>query len=135
MAQAMASWPKPSRRRRARVAWTSRPSASPPARVLVVGIGAVAELAMLRGLRSAGYEPWTVTWNPSGPAARSRSACGVISAPSPSREPERLAQVVADCARRLQAAAVLPCVDAALIALSDAADRYPSGVIPGCASP
>jgi predicted ATP-grasp superfamily ATP-dependent carboligase len=98
-------------------------------------MGAVAELAMLRGLRSAGYEPWAVTWNPSGPAARSRSACGVISAPSPSREPERLAQVVAECARRLQAAAVLPCVDAALIALSDAADRYPSGVIPGCASP
>jgi predicted ATP-grasp superfamily ATP-dependent carboligase len=43
--------------------------------------------------------------------------------------------VVADCARRLQAAAVLPCVDAALMTLSDAGDRHPPGVTPGFADP
>jgi predicted ATP-grasp superfamily ATP-dependent carboligase len=107
---------------------------SRPARVLVVGAGTVAELAVIRGLRSAGYEPWIVTWNRRGIADRSRSACGVVRVPPPSKEPQRLARLVPDWARRLEATAVLPGTEAALLVLSETADHFAPEVALGGAS-
>ena len=56
----------------------------------MLGAGTIAELAVVRGVRAAGYEPWVVTWNRDGPAAHTRSAGGIVEVPRPSREPLEL---------------------------------------------
>jgi predicted ATP-grasp superfamily ATP-dependent carboligase len=107
---------------------------SPPARVLVLGAGTIAELAVVRGVRAAGYEPWVVTWNRDRPAAHTRSAGGIVEVPAPSKEPLELVRRLAVTARRLDAAAVLPGTEAALIVLSQAAGHFDPGVAVGCPS-
>jgi biotin carboxylase len=103
--------------------------------VLVVGAGTIAELAAIRALRSAGYEPWIVTWNRRALAARSRSACGVVRVPRPSKEPRRLTPLFPELARRLGATAVLPGTEAALLLVSETADDFGPEVALGCPSP
>ncbi|MGH2985222.1 MAG: ATP-grasp domain-containing protein, partial [Solirubrobacterales bacterium] len=85
-------------------------------------------------IRAAGYEPWVVTWNRQGPAAHTRSAGGIVEVPPPSREPLELIRRLAETARRLDAAAVLPGTEAALVLLSEAAERFAPGVAMGCPS-
>jgi predicted ATP-grasp superfamily ATP-dependent carboligase len=98
----------------------------------VLGAGTIAELAVVRGVRAAGYEPWVVTWNRQGPAAHTRSAAGIVEVPAPSREPLELMRRLAETARRLEAAAVLPGTEAALMLLSDTAERFDPEVAIGC---
>ena len=98
----------------------------------MLGAGTIAELAVVRGVRAAGHEPWVVTWNRDGPAAHTRSARGIVEVPPPSKQPVELVHRVAQAASRLGAAAVLPGTEAALVLLSEAADRFDPGVAIGC---
>jgi predicted ATP-grasp superfamily ATP-dependent carboligase len=98
----------------------------------VLGAGTIAELAVVRGVRAAGYEPWVVTWSRRGPAAHTRCAAGIVEVPPPSTEPPELMRRLAETARRLEAAAVLPGTEAALLVLSEATEQFDPEVAIGC---
>ena len=96
---------------------TSRPSRRRPYRVLVTGVEHAGGLAVLRALAAAGYEPWAATEDAASYGARSRAARGVVTVADARLEPERFAHDLALAAARIDAAAVLPGTEAALIAL------------------
>lgn len=96
-------------------------------RLLVVGDEYYATLAAVRGLRTAGYEPWLAATTDDSLAARSRSVAGVHRVPHPSRGAEAFVEAVRDAASSCGAAAVLPGTEPALAALADRDIGVPTG--------
>lgn len=92
-------------------------------------------LAGLRGLRSAGYEPWLAICGRDSYARRSRASAGVVEIPDASADRLGYAAALADAAERLQVAAVLPGTDMGLVALADSRDLFPAGVALGTSDP
>jgi predicted ATP-grasp superfamily ATP-dependent carboligase len=103
-------------------------------RVLVTGSEKPAGLAALRGLTAAGFEPWAAVETTTAAGARSRARAGVVLVPDARSEPDAFVHALADAAARLDAAAVLPGTEAALLALARRRDAFPSSVAVGSTS-
>src|SRR5919204_4352773 len=104
-------------------------------RVLLVGDEYYASLAAVRGLRRGGYEPWLAVSKPRTYAERSRRTAGTVLVPAPDEGPERLVEAVAQAARRLGVAAVLPGMEPAVLALAGRRDAFPEGMAVGICPP
>jgi predicted ATP-grasp superfamily ATP-dependent carboligase len=100
-------------------------------RVLVTGSEHPAGLAALRGLSAAGFEPWAAVQTRGAPGARSRTATGIVDVPDARTEPDAFVDALAEAARRLNAAAVLPGTEAALLALAGRRDAFPASIAVG----
>jgi predicted ATP-grasp superfamily ATP-dependent carboligase len=98
---------------------------------LVTGSEHPAGLAALRALDRAGFEPWAAVESPASLGARSRAAAGRVEVPDPRPEPDAFVSAVAEAAKRLGAAAVLPGTEAALIALAGRENAFPPGLAVG----
>jgi predicted ATP-grasp superfamily ATP-dependent carboligase len=92
-----------------------------------------AGLAAVRALEAAGFEVWAAVQSRDCLAARSRAPAGLIDVPSPRTHPEAWVAALAEGARRIGAAAVLPGTEAALLALADRDGSFPEGVALGTA--
>jgi predicted ATP-grasp superfamily ATP-dependent carboligase len=75
-------------------------------------------LAAVRGLSAAGYEPWVAVNGPGTYARRSHSCAGAVTVCHPAAEPDAYCRQLAEAARSLGAAVVLPGTDRALATLS-----------------
>jgi len=75
-------------------------------------------LTAVRALRAAGYAPWLAVHQTGTYVARSRAAAGTVSVPDPSSDGEGFVRELAAAAAQLSAAAVLPSVEAHLLALA-----------------
>jgi predicted ATP-grasp superfamily ATP-dependent carboligase len=101
------------------------------ARVLVTGGEYIPGLAAIRALRMAGYEPWAAVEKKGGYAAHSRAARGLVFHPDPAHDGEGFVQSIADAAKRLSVAAVLPGNEKALIVLSENMAALPQAALLG----
>lgn len=90
-------------------------------RVLVTGGEHVGALAVVRGLSSAGHEPWALVPGRGAYAARSRAAAGWAPSPDPGADPDGFLAVVGATTARTGALAVLPGTEAALVVLAERA--------------
>jgi predicted ATP-grasp superfamily ATP-dependent carboligase len=99
--------------------------------ILVTGGEQVAGLAMVRGLRLAGWSPYVVTFERLAPAAWSRAAAGRLRAPNPDHEPEAFADSLAAAALRLGAVGILPGNEQALLAVAEHSRVFPANVALG----
>ena len=91
-------------------------------------------LAAVRALRAAGYLPWVAVASPGTYAERSRAAVGRTRAPDPESEPGAFVDALAEMAERLDALAVLPSSEDALVALAGRAGAFPESIrvgVPG----
>jgi hypothetical protein len=77
-----------------------------------------AQLAAVRGLRAAGYEPWVAASERGTYAERSRATAGTVVGPDPGSGTEAFVEFLAREAARLRVAAVLPCTERSLSALA-----------------
>lgn len=87
-------------------------------RVLLAVDDFYSNLAAVRALRAAGYEPWLAVDRSGTYAARSRAAVGIVRVPDPAFDREGFARELADAARRLSVAAVLPGAETHLLTLA-----------------
>src|SRR3954454_9263729 len=87
-------------------------------RVLLTGSEHPAGLAALRALDRAGYQGWAAVQSRSALGARARAAAGLIDVPDPRAAPDAFVSALAEAARRLRVAAVLPGAEAAPPALA-----------------
>jgi predicted ATP-grasp superfamily ATP-dependent carboligase len=99
--------------------------------ILVTGGEQVAGLAVVRGLRAAGWRPYVVVVERRTPAAWSRSAAGRVRVPHPDTDPQGFVESLASTATRLGAAAVLPGTESTMVAVAEHADRFPPDVALG----
>ena len=93
-----------------------------------------ANLAAVRGLRAAGYEPWVATSRRRTLAGRSRATAGVVGVPWPSEGTGAFVRELAAVASRIGAACVLPGTEATTVALAGAHGAFP-GIALGACSP
>jgi predicted ATP-grasp superfamily ATP-dependent carboligase len=100
--------------------------ASAPRRVIVTGGEHIAPLGAVRGLRSAGYEPWVVAPNLKTYAARSRAAAGVIVLPESGRDPARFVDGIRAEAERRDCRALIAGTERDLLVLARARERLGS---------
>jgi predicted ATP-grasp superfamily ATP-dependent carboligase len=100
-------------------------------RVLLTGSEHPAGLAALRALDRAGFETWAAVCTPTALGARSRAPAGVVEVPDCRTDPDGFVNSLADAARRLGVAAVLPGTEAALLALAGREDAFPASVVVG----
>lgn len=100
-------------------------------RVLVTGSEYPAGLAALRALDRAGFETWAAVPSRTSLGARSRAAAGRVDVPDPRTTPDAFVSALADAAKRLGAAAVLPGTEAALLALAGRENEFPSTTVVG----
>jgi predicted ATP-grasp superfamily ATP-dependent carboligase len=102
--------------------WTHSSGPAGPAaargRVIVSGGNYPGPLAAVRGLRSAGYEPWVVVPNPKTYAARSRAAAGVIVLPESSQDPGRFVEGIRAEAERSECRALIAGTERDLLTLA-----------------
>src|SRR4051794_1835363 len=103
-------------------------------RVLLTGSEHPAGLAALRALDRAGYQVWAAVQSRSSLGARSRAAAGLVDVPDPRAAPDAFVSALAEAARRLRVAAVLPGTEAALLALAGRTDEFPGPVAVGSAT-
>jgi len=96
--------------------------------ILVIADEYYANLAAVRALRAAGYEPWVGSMTPDGYAQRSRAVAGVLPLPSPSAGEQVFVEAVAAAAARCGAAAVLPGSESSVLALSGSSDGVVHGL-------
>ena len=101
--------------------------------MLVTGSEHPAGLAALRALDRAGFETWAAVQSRTSLGARSRAAAGLVDVPDPRDEPEGFVGALADAAERLDAAAVLPGTEAALLAMEGRESAFPASVAVGSA--
>lgn len=87
----------------------------------------VGVLAVVRGLRRAGYEPWVLAAGRNAPATTSRAAAGSLRVCDPATDATAFADQVAAIARRLAPVAVLPGGEKSMLALAGCADLMPNG--------
>ena len=104
-------------------------------RVLVTGSEYPAGLAGLRALDRAGFEAWAAVSSRRSLGARSRAAAGLVDVPDPRTDPDAFAALLGRAAEQLDAAAVLPGTEAALLALTGREDAFPEGVVVGTPTP
>lgn len=102
-------------------------------RVLVTGSEYPAGLAALRALHQAGFEAWAAVPSRTSLGARSRAAAGRVDVPDPRTAPDAFVGALAAAAKRLEAAAVLPGTEAALLALAGQEHLFPPTVAVGTA--
>jgi predicted ATP-grasp superfamily ATP-dependent carboligase len=102
-------------------------------RVLVTGSEHAAGLAALRALHQAGFETWAAVESRDSLGARSRAAAGLVDVPDPRTVPDAFVSALADAAKRLGAAAVLPGTEAALLAMAGRENEFPASVAVGSA--
>jgi predicted ATP-grasp superfamily ATP-dependent carboligase len=102
-------------------------------RVLVTGSEYPAGLAALRALDRAGFEVWAAVESRSSLGARSRAPAGLVDVPDPRTAPAAFVGALADAVKRLDAAAVLPGTEAALLALAGREHAFPDSVAVGIA--
>jgi predicted ATP-grasp superfamily ATP-dependent carboligase len=102
-------------------------------RVLVTGSEHPAGLAAVRALDRAGFEAWAAVQSRRALGARSRAAAGLVDVPDPRAAPDAFVTALADAAKRLDVAAVLPGTEAALLALAGREDAFPAAVAVGSA--
>ena len=102
-------------------------------RVLVTGSEYPAGLAALRALHQAGFEAWAAVQSRTSLGARSRAAAGRVDVPDPRTAPNEFAGALAAAVKRLDAAAVLPGTEAALLALAGREHMFPTKVAVGTA--
>jgi predicted ATP-grasp superfamily ATP-dependent carboligase len=88
-------------------------------RVLITEGDNVGVIAMVRGLRCAGYEPWVATVRRGAPAARSRSTAGVAIVPDPGHSRAAFTRSIADLAGAIEPVAILPGGEKGMLALAD----------------
>lgn len=93
----------------------------------------MAGLAVVRGLRMAGWRPYVVMVERLTPAAWSRCAAGRSRAPNPDTDPTGFVDSLAAEAVRLGAVAVLPGTESALLAVAEHSARFPAHVALGAA--
>src|SRR3954466_13072317 len=103
-------------------------------RVLLTGSEHPAGLAALRALDRAGYQVWAAVQSRSSLGARSRAAAGLVDVPDPRAAPNAFVSALAEAARRLRVAAVLPGTEAALLALAGRTDEFSGPVAVGSAT-
>ena len=95
----------------------------------------VGTLAAVRALRSAGYDVWTTAGNLHVYAARSRATTGTVFIPDPRTDQDGFASGLARAAARLDATAVLPASEIALLALTDRVAAFTDAVSLGVCEP
>jgi predicted ATP-grasp superfamily ATP-dependent carboligase len=100
-------------------------------RVLLTGSEHPAGLAALRALDLAGFEVWAAVQSRASLGARSRAAAGLTDVPDARLEADAFVEALADAARRLDVAAVLPGTEAALLALAGREEAFPPSVVVG----
>jgi predicted ATP-grasp superfamily ATP-dependent carboligase len=105
-----------------------------PVRLLLPDDDFTAVLAAVRGLRKGGYEPWLAMSVPSAYAARSRATAGTLPVPDAGPDPEGFVAALAEAARRLRVAAVLPGTETSLSVLAGREADFPEGVVLGVPS-
>jgi hypothetical protein len=119
-----------------RIATSGRVAKGEPSRVIVTeDAPAYGVLACVRALRAGGYEPWVATPSRSSYAARSRAHGGTLAVPDPAGDADAYAERLAQAAAEVEAIAVLPGTDLALLALSGRESLFPDGVSVGTCSP
>jgi predicted ATP-grasp superfamily ATP-dependent carboligase len=104
-------------------------------RVLITVEESSGALAAVRALHSAGYEPWTAFSRQQRTATRSRDRAGSIRCPDPGEDPSAYAERLALAAEELEAVAVLPGSEDALLALTGRAHLFPPNVAVGVCAP
>ena len=102
-----------------------------PVRLLLPDDDFTAVLAAVRALRKGGYEPWLAMSVPSAYAARSRAIAGTLPVPDAGPDPEGFVAALAEAARRLHVAAVLPGTETSLSVLAGREADFPEGVVLG----
>jgi predicted ATP-grasp superfamily ATP-dependent carboligase len=100
-------------------------------RVVITGSEYPAGLAALRALDRAGFETWAAVQSRTSLGARSRAAAGLVDVPDPRTAPDAFVSALADAAKRLGAASVLPGPDAALHALVGRENVFPAATAVG----
>jgi carbamoyl-phosphate synthase large subunit len=97
-----------------------------PIRVLVTeDAPSAGVLAAVRGLRTAGYEPWVAAADGrSSYAARSRAAAGRVVVPDPARGRAAYLEALLAAARRLSVRVLLPGTEQAMLALCRAGECF-----------
>jgi predicted ATP-grasp superfamily ATP-dependent carboligase len=88
-------------------------------------------LAAVRALRSAGYLPWVAVASPGTYAERSRAPVGRTRVPDPEIDPGAFVAALVEIANRIEAVAVLPSSEDALVALAHRSDRFPESTSVG----
>jgi predicted ATP-grasp superfamily ATP-dependent carboligase len=100
-------------------------------RVVITGSEYPAGLAALRALDRAGFETWAAVQSRTSLGALSRAAAGRVDVPDPRTAPDAFVSALADAAKRLGAAAVLPGTEAALLALTGRENVFPAATAIG----
>jgi predicted ATP-grasp superfamily ATP-dependent carboligase len=98
-------------------------------RVLVAGDDYYASLAVVRGLRARGYEPWFATYSPLTFAGRSRATAGTFKVPRPVDGDDAYVAALADAAARCGASVVLPCNELAIKAVAGREGMFGHGIV------
>jgi predicted ATP-grasp superfamily ATP-dependent carboligase len=98
-------------------------------RVLVAGDDYYASLAVVRGLRKRGYEPWFATYSPLTFAGRSRATAGTFRLPRPTDGDDAYVAALADAAAQCGAAVVLPCNELAIKAVAGREAAFRKGAV------
>lgn len=86
-----------------------------------------ASLAVVRGLRHGGYEPWFATHSPKTFAERSRAAAGTFRLPRTEDGDDAYVAALADASRRCRADVVLPCNELAIRAVAGREGAFAAG--------
>lgn len=102
--------------------------------MLLTGSEHPAGLAALRALDRAGFETWAAVQSRKSLGGRSRAAAGLVEVPDPRTSAGAFVRALADAARRLEVAAVLPGTEAALLAMAGKEDAFPDSVAVGTSS-
>jgi predicted ATP-grasp superfamily ATP-dependent carboligase len=97
--------------------------------VLVAGDDYYASLAVVRGLRAGGYEPWFATHEAATFAARSRATAGTFTLPRPAGGNDAYVAALVEAARECGAAVVLAGNDLPLKALAGRDGDFPPGTV------
>lgn len=100
-------------------------------RILVTGSEHPAGLAALRALDRAGFETFAAVQSRDSLGGRSRAAAGFVDVPDPRTAAEEFVTRLAEGARRLGVAAVLPGTEAALLAMTGHEAAFPDGIVVG----
>jgi predicted ATP-grasp superfamily ATP-dependent carboligase len=103
-------------------------------RVLFTGDEGTGTLAAVRGLRAAGFAPWLAVSRARTYAARSNAVAGVLRVPDAKDEPSAHLLRVAEEAKRLGVAAVLPGTEGSLRALTGQEEAF-RGIALGTSPP
>jgi predicted ATP-grasp superfamily ATP-dependent carboligase len=103
--------------------------------VIVTGGEKIGALATVRALRQAGYEPWVAVSRSGGYATRSRAAAGTITLPDPGTNARAFVAALVEAAVQVDAAAVLPGTEAALLVLAEHRNDFPTNVAVGVCAP